>query len=461
LFNFLKKTEEKTEKLAEAAGATIAPEEAEGWTKLTGDKDRSLSSLTQERMQELAVFLWKTNPLANRIIELPLVYLLAEGVRMNVPDEQAQAWLDEFWEDPINQMNIKLPKKVREMAIFGEQCWPVFKNPTNGAVRLGYLDPSRIKKVITDPDNAEQPIGIQTKGIFPKKYRVIINGPESVFGEAAQKLRRSFKNGECFYFNINALSASSRGQSDLLALMDWLDLYDKALFGEVERWDSLRAFIWDVSLRGATEETVKKRAAEIDVPESGGVRVHNDGETWQAVAPDLQAANGAENARLFRNHIMGGATLPEHWYGGGGDVNRSTAGEMGEPTFKTFKFKQTEWKHILENVCFYAILSRAGAVGMKIDNIKDLKPSAVFPELTHRDTSVYAAALQQAVVAVGIAVEKKLMTEETAVLTITAFLGRIGLEIDAREELEKARNEARREEAADIYGGEGAADEWE
>ncbi len=155
---------------------------------------------------------------------------------------------------------------------------------------------------------------------------------------------------------------------------------------------------------------------------------------------------------------MGGATLPEHWYGGGGDVNRSTAGEMGEPTFKTFKFKQTEWKHILESVCLYAVLSRADAVGMKISDLKDVKPSAVFPELTHRDTSVYAAALQQAVVAAGIAVEKGLMTEETAVLTITAFLGRIGLEIDAREELEMARKAAHREETADIYGGEGAAD---
>lgn len=450
MFGFKKK--QPAEKFVESVGISV---EEEGFTKLTGEKDRSLSSLTQERMQELAVFLWKSNPLANRIIELPLVYLLAEGVTISVQDETAQAWLNEFWNDPINQMDIKLPKKVREMSLFGEQCWPVFKNPTNGAVRLGYLDPGLIKEVKTDPDNTEQPIGVVTKALGrkrkSKKYRIIVPGSENIFGEEAKKIREEFNDGECFYFNINALSSSSRGLSDLLATMDWLDLYDKALFGEVERWDALRSFIWDVTLRGATEETVKKRASEIEVPSSGGVRVHNDAETWQAVTPDLQAANGAENARTVRNHILGGSTLPEHWYGGGGDVNRSTAGEMGEPTFKTFKFRQTEWKHILETVCFYAVYSRLEKTGNIPEDLRDYRPVAQFPELTHRDTSVYAAALQQTVVAVGIAVEKGMMTEETAVSVIGSMISRIGIEIDPVEELEKARAKARIQAEDDIY----------
>lgn len=450
MFGFKKK--QAAEKFVESVGISV---EEEGFTKLTGDKDRSLSSLTQERMQELAVFLWKSNPLANRIIELPLVYLLAEGVTMNVQDETAQQWLNEFWNDPINQMDIKLPKKVREMSLFGEQCWPVFKNPTNGAVRLGYLDPGLIKEVKTDPDNTEQPIGVVTKALGrkrkSKKYRIIVPGSENIFGEEAKKIREEFNDGECFYFNINALSSSSRGLSDLLATMDWLDLYDKALFGEVERWDALRSFIWDVTLRGATEETVKKRASEIEVPSSGGVRVHNDAETWQAVTPDLQAANGAENARTVRNHILGGSTLPEHWYGGGGDVNRSTAGEMGEPTFKTFKFRQTEWKHILETICFYAVYSRLEKTGNIPEDLRNYRPVAQFPELTHRDTSVYAAALQQTVVAVGIAVEKSMMTEETAVAVIGSMISRIGIEVNPAKELEQARAKARIQTQDDIY----------
>jgi len=112
------------------------------------------------QVDAVAAWLWQTNLLANRLIELPLAYLLAEGVSLSVPNEEAQQRLNAFWHDPINKLAIKLPRKVREMALFGEQCWPAFTDPQSGHVRLGYLDPSLIETVVTDPDNAEQPIGI-------------------------------------------------------------------------------------------------------------------------------------------------------------------------------------------------------------------------------------------------------------------------------------------------------------
>lgn len=131
-------------------------------------------------------------------------------------------------------------------------------------------------------------------------------------------------------------------------------------------------------------------------------------------------------------------------------VERLT-GEMGEPTFKTFKFRQTEWKHILETVCFYAIYSRLEKTGNIPEDLRNYRPVAQFPELTHRDTSVYAAALQQTVVAVGIAVEKSMMTEETAVAVIGSMISRIGIEVNPAKELEQARAKARIQTQDDIY----------
>ncbi len=221
----------------EAKGVTVE-DDMEGWRPLTGDARRDLNPLTQKRMQELAVYLWKTNPLADRLIELPVAYLLAEGVELSVPDEEAQGWIDSFWNDPINCMDIKLPKKVRELALYGEQCWPVFVNEANGDVRLGYLDPGMIETVVTDPDNIEQPIGVVTqrdKKGNKRRYRIIVNGPETVFSKRTQQIRESFDDGECFYFSVNDLSNASRGHSDMLAQLDWLDGYDQAMFGELER----------------------------------------------------------------------------------------------------------------------------------------------------------------------------------------------------------------------------------
>ena len=306
----------------EAYGQTIDADEDQ-WRKLSGDAQRDLPTLTQLRMQKIAHYLWEQNVLANRLIELPVAFLLAEGVKLTCDDEDNQAQLDRFWLDPINDMDLKLPKKARELAMFGEQCYPAFVNEHDGMVRIGYLDPQLIATVVMDPDNPEQPIGVVTvkdKSGRARRYRTIINGDEVVFTERTRKIRESFDGGDAFFYRVNDLSSGTRGRSDLLAPADWLDAYDQFMFGEIDRQVIMRAFIWDVTLKNATADQVKARAREISAPKPASVRVHNDSEIWSAEAPDLKSYDSAAAARLFRNHVLGGATMPEHWYGGGGDV---------------------------------------------------------------------------------------------------------------------------------------------
>lgn len=453
--------------MREAYGTTIDADEDQ-WRPLTGDTNRDLSPVTQRRMREMAVYLWESNLLANRLIELPLAYLLAEGVELHSDNEDSQKTLNRFWRDPINQMDIKLPKKLRELALYGEQCYPAYVNEHSGHVRIGYLDPALIETVVMDPDNREQPIGIVTckdrKGIA-RRYKVIINGPEDVFTQRTQAIRATFTDGEAFYFTINDLSNGRRGRSDLLAQADWLDGYDQFLFGELDRAQFMRAFLWDVEMKGATPQEVQARAKEISAPAPGSVRVHNDAETWAAVTPGLQASDNSETARLFRNHVLGGRTIPEHWFGGGGDVNRAVGAEMGEPTFKTFSMRQRDAKHILEAIGVYVLRQKYKAEeGQEPDMGDDtvlemMQAEAIFPEMTARDTSKYAAALQQVVVAVGIALEKNLITKETALKIINSIAGRLGIEIDADDELAKANEAAGKTAEGDVFVTPPAANE--
>ena len=454
--------------LREAFGATIDSDEDQ-WRPLTGDTRRDLSPLGQDRMQEMALYLWEQNLLANRLVELPVAYLLAEGVSLSVTDEQAQKWLNAFWNDPLNCWDIKLPRKVRELALFGEQCWPAFVNPGNGHTRLGYLDPGLIETVVADPDNAEQPIGIvtrrNTRGV-KRRYRVIVNGPEDMFAQSARGIRESFADGECFYFAVNKISNGRRGRSDLLASVDWCDAYEQFLFGEIDRASFLRAFLWDVTLTGATPEEVLARAGQIKAPSPGSVRVHNDSEEWKAESPSLGAYESGASARLFRNHILGGNTMPEHWHGGGGDVNRSTSESMGEPTFKTYSMRQREWKHILEQVAIFAINRRVDPSGKDhiidvFDPDPDLVPRAEFPELTTRDTTSYAAALQQVTIAVGVALDRQLITDELALRVFATIAERLGVEFDCEAELVNARKSAAKAREDDVFtelAGDGVED---
>lgn len=446
---------------APSIGVTIDADE-DTWRPLSGDTKRDLSPVSQQRMRDMALYLWESNLLANRLIELPLAYMLAEGISLRCDDEENNKVLKRFWRDPINNMDTKIIKKVRELAIFGEQCYPTFVNEHSGHVRLGYLDPALIATVVIDPDNPEQPIGIVTvkdrKGVA-RRYRVIVNGAEDVFTQRTQEIRATFEDGEAFYFTINDLSNGRRGRSDLLAQIDWLDGYDQFLFGELDRSSFLRAFLWDVTLTGATPEEVKARAKDIVAPNPGSVRVHNDGEKWEAVSPSLGASDSEGVARLFRNHVLGGGTLPEHWFGGGGDVNRATAGEMGDPTFKMFSMRQKFLKYMLESIGFYVLRQNELAQGHSEPDAEDerFEVEAEFPELTTRDTAAYAQALQQVVAGAAVAVANKFITIETAIRLINAVAGRLGVEIDAATELAAVLAATSKQQEADMFTVAGAA----
>ena len=433
-------------RMREAAGAGIAPDAA-GWRALGGERG-DLPPRSQARMQELAVSLWETNLLAHRLIELPIAWLLGDGLRLAVPDPEAQGWLDAFWRDPVTDMRRNLPRMMRELALFGEQCWPVFADPASGHVRLGYLDPRRIATVVADPDNAAQPVGVVTardRRGRAWRYRVTVAGPETVFGAAARRVRETMTDGDAFLFQRNRLMCATRGRSDLLAAIDWLGDYERFLRGEMDRADFLRAFVWDVRLDGAQPEEVARRAAEIAAPAPGTVRVHNESETWSAITPGLSSDDVDTSARLLRNHVLSGLGWPEHWFGGGGDVNRATAAEMGDPAFKALAARQREWSAILEEVAACVIRRRrdpSGRTPPRPDPGPDLAPTVEWPEMVTRDESRHADALARVTGAVVPALDRGLMSELTALRLIRAVAERLGVAFDAEAELAAARAEA-------------------
>lgn len=432
--------------LREAVGTTVDADE-DLWRRLSGDGMRDLAPLTQQRMQKLAHFLWESNLLANRLIEVPIAYLLSQGVTWRVDDKDSQTALDRHWNDGINAYDVKLVKRVRELGIFGEQCYPVFRDENNGFVRLGYLDPALIETVVTDPDNREQPIGIVTtkdKKGNARRYRIIVNVPETAFTERTRQIRTTFADGDCFYFRVNDLSSASRGRSDLLAQMDWLDAYDQFMFGEIDRAVGMRAYVWDVTLTGASTDDVLAKAKSITAPRPGAVRVHNEQETWKAESPSMQAYDAAVAAKLIRNHMLGGATIPEHWFGGAETVNRASGDSMTQPTEKILDMRRNYVGYLLKQIATYVLLAKwdvlDGEVSEQQQQILDTL-IVEWPALTAKDTTKYAAALQQMMAAVAMALSEGLLTRETGLRLVAAMAEQLGVEIDVEEELKNAEAE--------------------
>jgi hypothetical protein len=436
--------------------AASQSEDEPGFRRLTGDgltkyNDRDLTPLAQDRMQKLAEYLWQSNLLANRLTELPLAYLLAEGVTLTCKHDEHQKLLDAFWNDPINNWPLKLAGRVRALSLLGEQCYITRVNEGSGFVRLGYLDPRQIGNVVMDPDNPEQPIGVITKrdthGKY-WKYRVVVLGDDAdLFTERTQKIRaEDFTDGECLLYQVNKFPNGSRGRSDLLGQMDWLDAYDGFLFDEIDRIGYLRSFVWDVTLNGADQTKIEEFDKNFKAPAPNSKFVHNDSTKLEAVAPELQAADTSESARLLRNHVLGGATVPEHWFGGGGDVNRAAASEMGEPTFKVYTMRQTDLKLMLEQIGRY-VLWKSTKTGDPNWGDEQWKVTASFPELVNKDLTKFAAAMSQVASCVVLLIDNGLLTKERGLQLIANVAQRFGQEIDAAAELVKAEAEHAKRQA--------------
>lgn len=419
---------------------------------------RDLPQLTHERAQEIAYYLYLTNPMAQWFINTTKNYVVGKGVTLKCEDERTQAVVDAWWKDPVNAWPKKLGNKVRELGLYGEQCWPIFTAPGTGRVRLGYLDPCLINEVILDPDNAEQPIGLITKQwtgyatVPERRYLISLNVSDDELNAPARRLRDEMVDGSCFYSTVNKVSNGTRGWGDLLAKADWLDGYERFMFNRLERSELGTRILYDLELAGFTQPQVDEFAKTFKLPNPGGVHIHNDKVKLDVKAPDMKADDAAVDARLFKHQCL--APMPEHWFAGGGDANRATAAEMDEPTYKHFEDRQTDIKGILEDAIGHQIRT-AKAFGT-LEQSADETIDIIFPEMVKADLPKLGSSFQTVTAAASAARAQGLLTKVEARTMIAVAAKMLGIklkELSAEELDQQLADENFRDAAQDYLNG--------
>ena len=399
-----------------------------GWRSLTAQVQRDLTPLAQKRMQEISFFLYDSNPMAHRIIEMGKEFIIGDGFRYMAKDPRVQDVLDDFWNDPDNNWNIKQDKKVLELSLWGEQCYPVYINPHNGHVKLGYLDPGLITDVRLDPSNPERIKEVH----WSKRSKVIkwkvINNDNRISSKTRDKLI-----GDCFYFSINNVSFSSRGRGDLLTLADWIDGYDQFLFARLERAFFLNNYIWDILCEGMNKKEIEEFAKGMKPPAPGSARVHNEKITYSTVETKLESADASAEAGLFKNQILSGAGYPGHWFGEGEKTTRATAQEMGLPTLKKLKSRQKYVKYMLQYIFSFVIDQKIihGMLPKDIDKKFVVMPSPIIT----KDARGLAITVDKFANAMTVAVAQTWISEDTARTAFRTFMTDLGIELHELEEL--------------------------
>jgi hypothetical protein len=205
-----------------------------GFRRLTKvQNERDLMPLEQQRMIEIAIFLYDSNPLAKRIIDLVNSCVIGDGFSFNATHPKVLDMLKRFWEDPVNAWPLKQRERFKMLSLCGEVLWPVAVRRTDGRVRMGYVDPANIEESVPDPFNPEIfrtaviKQGYAVDGAeLPRRYS-LVNMDERPGSLARGKLNYYPEADGAFYFAIDKPPNATRGRSDLITVFDWLDLYDQ------------------------------------------------------------------------------------------------------------------------------------------------------------------------------------------------------------------------------------------
>lgn len=446
---------------------------AQFWRRIT-QSPSDLPQIATDRMMQLGLGLSDRNPIGHAIGDILTAFVVGEGFTYQSKNDSVQKIMDRFWKDACNDLEERAEDFTREQSIYGEQCILAFVNETSGRVALVSADPRSIVKVVKHPRNTDQDYAVCFSGETTTEERWVKiigedNDPASdtfgkligakpdetlVQGDTTKPFYSPPADGNdpsrlvgCFFAPINRPRAATRGRSDLLAVADFVDIYDRLMFDEAERMSFLRAFIWDVTVKGnATETELKAKAQARGTPPPGTVNYHNESELWAPLSPTLGSQEASVTADLILSLIATSVGIPKLWLNGLMDTNRATATEMSDPAIKRLSKRQRRVLKVHRQMTRFALdqAELAGALAPAGDGGHEFEMTA--PDMSTKDTSKIAQAFQTCVQALGMSDLNSWIDDETAQRVVISFLEQLGTKVDLADL--KTRIEAQKAEDA-------------
>lgn len=425
----------KQAKMAMPIVANYDPD-SEGYRPTGGSiMQRDLYATAQTRMFEIAYFMFDSSAMTKRLAKMDKTFLFAEPITVTSDDDDVQEIITRFWEDPENNMDMDLPEQIMWLGLLGEQLWPVTVNEQNGHVTLGYTDPARIEKVWISRKNVKRVLRVDLLSYGGKpgdKLHVIkrdIVPSSKTYGRLV---------GDCFFWKINCPPSASRGRSDFLTLFDWIDALERYGYNYLERAELMLNFVWDVLLKGMTEDQIREWLKDNPPPEPGSIRAHNEQVEWKAVSPDLKATDFTKGFDMGKSFIMGAAGRPDSWFGGGGKAYQKEAESMDQVPIKDLDERQLYVKNVVTYVVQFQV-DQAVIAQRLTEKQAEVGFTVNMPEISKKDFAKLIAGVPQLATALALAEQNRWITRDTAAGIFGLVAGQMGMEIDVEAELEKIK----------------------
>lgn len=416
----------------------------------SSDTQKNLTSLSRNQQLKLVFNLFIKNGFAKRLLQLPIEFIV--GATMFCPefkskdDKIAQETLDEC-SDIIKEFNEKnkfankFDKFALDLALNGMLLLPCINND-NGDVTVGFIDPAKIQKVITNPYDVTDVMEVKMKSNFVTKdkiYKIIRKKSafEEVANETVNTADYDLLTGDAFYCAINNVSNQPEGISDLLADIDLIQkLYD-LLINVIDSTKLANMFVLDTTIEGADPGKIKEWKKNNPIPDRATRFVHNDKVKQNLMGTNIRAFNSPEVIRVIRNFVLGNSSYPPMWFADGEDANKATAVEQGTPVYKKFSKRQELLVGIIKDIYLYVIHTAVRQKeGFKLtkDDLENLIIEIKSPEIQIKNLDKITTALKDLTESLAKAEVNKWLTSKTTRKSFISFINLLGFDINQEAE---------------------------
>lgn len=335
----------------------LTPAQTAGYQPYSGyTSQRDLDPWSWDKAQRLAFAAWLASPYGRRITQLNADYIVGDGIGWEAQHPLVEELMTKFWSPAWNNLDLKIPTWGLELGLYGEQIWLVNRG-ANDVLRLGSLDPTFVREVETDPEDASTPIRIHAcwknkAGADVERSYPVIRWTEDDSGRQVLDYDEKAGRGKpigVIYTRVNVVSQSIRGTPDLMPVLDLIDQHRKFMFTLIERAQLANYMLWVVKVKG--QGSVKKYRDQLmdGGLKPGTLKIVNEGVlSWELQSAKLDSLDQKTMSELFEKQILIGAGWQPHHFANPENTNRSTGERMDRPTERRLMARQGVFCNSLE-----------------------------------------------------------------------------------------------------------------
>jgi hypothetical protein len=370
-----------------------------GWHVLDyfSGQSQELRPETRRKWAQKARYAWMNDPMAGAAVDLMNDFTFGRGIpKPRAEDEDVQTVLDEFWDDPDNQLT--MTSYAAQVALgtdlsLQSNLFLLMFDGDDGKIKLGLLNHDDVMDVVRDPDYRlrilyyvakKREIEWDFENDAPKldltntqkqmqtwyyEHWQNIDAAKEARRTVPKPPKKKLAEGRVYHIAINRTSEMAFGVPTMQRTLRWFGAYNDFMKSRVDMVKAAAAFIMQRKIKG-TENQLTKMASraitrrsdlagaayegsDVQAPPatSGNIANVNEAASLEPLKLSSGAGEASSDAEMLRAQVSAATRFPQHYLGDAGSANLATATAMELPVLKAVEARQ----EVFENAIRWAL----------------------------------------------------------------------------------------------------------